>query len=150
MSFKDDGELKLLVTRRTKANTYTAGRMYCDGELLCYTLEDTVREIKGKPVEEWKIKGETAIPEGRYRVILTKSTRFKRILPEVLNVPGYTAVRIHAGNQTKDTDGCILVGMYDGNELDSWLGNSRKAEALVIAKINEAINSGDEVWLTVL
>lgn len=150
MSFKDDDELKLLVSRRTKANTYTAGRMYCDGELLCYTLEDTVREVKGKPVEEWKIKGETAIPEGRYRVILTKSPRFKRILPEVLNVPGYTAVRIHAGNQTKDTDGCILVGMYDGNELDNWLGNSRKAEALVIAKINEAINSGDEVWLTVL
>lgn len=142
--------MKLFVARNTKAKTYTAGRMYCDGELLCYTLEDTVREAKGKPVEEWKIKGETAIPEGRYRVILTKSPRFKRILPEVLNVPGYAAVRIHAGNQTKDTDGCILVGMYDGNELDNWLGNSRKAEALVIEKINEAINSGDEVWLTVL
>lgn len=142
--------MKLFVSRRTKAKGYTAGRMYCDGDLLCYTLEDPVREIKGEPVEKWKVKGETAIPEGQYRVILTKSPRFKRVLPEVLNVPGFTAIRIHAGNQTKDTDGCILVGMYDGNELDNWLGNSRKAEGLVIAKIQEAINRGEEVWLTIL
>jgi hypothetical protein len=142
--------IKLFVARGTKAKTHTAGKMYWNGELLCYTLEDPVREINGKPVGEWKIKGETAIPEGKYRVILTKSPRFKRILPEVLNVPGYTAVRIHAGNQTKDTDGCILVGMYDGNETDNWLGNSRKAEDLLVAKIQEAINTGEEVWLTVL
>jgi hypothetical protein len=142
--------IKLFVARGTKAKTHTAGKMYWNGELLCYTLEDTVREIKGKPVEEWKIKGETAIPEGKYRVILSKSPRFKRILPEVLNVPGYTAVRIHAGNQTKDTDGCILVGMYDGNEADNWLGNSRKAEDLLVAKIQEAINTGEDVWLTIL
>jgi hypothetical protein len=142
--------IKLFVARGTKAKTHTAGKMYWNGELLCYTLEDPVREIKGKPVAEWKIKGETAIPEGKYRVILTKSPRFKRILPEVLNVPGYTAVRIHAGNQTKDTDGCILVGMYDGNEADNWLGSSRKAEDLLVAKIQEAINTGEEVWLTIL
>jgi hypothetical protein len=142
--------IKLFVARGTKAKTHTAGKMYWNGELLCYTLEDPVREIKGSPVEEWKIKGETAIPEGKYRVILTKSPRFKRILPEVLNVPGYTAVRIHAGNQTKDTDGCILVGMYDGNDTDNWLGNSRKAEDLLVTKIQEAINTGEEVWLTIL
>jgi hypothetical protein len=142
--------IKLFVARGTKAKTHTAGRMYWNGELLCYTLEDPVREIKDKPVEEWKIKGETAIPEGKYRVILTKSPGFKRILPEVLNVPGYTAVRIHAGNQTKDTDGCILVGMDDGNEVDNWLGHSRKAEDLLVAKIQEAINKGEEVWLTIL
>jgi hypothetical protein len=142
--------IKLFVARGTKAKTHTAGKMYWNGELLCYTLEDPVREINGKPVGEWKIKGETAIPEGKYRVILTKSPRFKRILPEVLNVPGYTAVRIHAGNQTKDTDGCILVGMYDGNETDNWLGHSRKAEDLLVAKIQEAINTGEEVWLTIL
>ena len=128
---------------------FTAGQMLINDKLLCYTLEDEVREVPGRPVSEWKIKGETAIPTGRYRVVLTRSPRFKRVLPEVLNVPGYTGIRIHRGNKASHTEGCILVGMADGNDRDAWLGNSAPAEALIISRINEAINSGQQVWLTV-
>lgn len=128
---------------------YTAGRLFIDGRFLMYTLEDQVREQAGVPVAEWKIKGETAIPVGRYRVILTRSPRFQRVLPLLLNVPGYSGIRIHSGNKAAHTDGCILVGMDDGNPNDGWVGNSRKAEGILVAKINEAINSSQQVWLTV-
>lgn len=128
---------------------YTAGRLFIDGEFAMYTLEDEVREVEGEPVAEWKIKGETAIPRGRYRVILTRSPKFGRILPEVLNVPGYYAIRMHAGNRVTDTEGCILMGLDDGNPQDGWLGNSRKAEGILLARLNEAINFGQQIWLTV-
>jgi len=57
-----------------------------------------------------KVKGQTAIPTGKYDVILTFSPRFKRVLPLLLSVKGYEGVRVHAGNTNKDTEGCLLVG----------------------------------------
>lgn len=133
--------------RKTKG--YTAGRLLANGKFLCYTMEDEVREQDGLPVEKWKIHGETAIPRGKYRVVLTMSPRFKRVLPEVLNVPGFTGIRIHRGNTAEHTHGCILVGLPDGNGADGWLGNSTPAESLVIRTIREAINTGQQVWLEV-
>jgi hypothetical protein len=128
---------------------YTAGRLYLDGQPWLYTLEDEVRAIPGRPVSEWKIPKVTAIPRGRYRVILTRSNKFKRVLPEVLNVPGYTGIRMHKGNLAEHTEGCILVGKADGNDKDAWLGNSGVAEGELVAVLNDAINSGRQCWLTV-
>lgn len=142
--------LELATVRFGGTKDFTAGRLYADGNFICHTLEDEVREIDGRPVSEWKVQGRTAIPRGRYRVILTRSPRFKRILPELLNVPGYTGIRVHRGNTADHTEGCILVGMPDGNERDSWLGNSTPAEGLVIKIIGEAINSGRTVWWTIV
>lgn len=141
--------IKLFLARKHGTKGYTTGRMYWNGELLCYTLEDQEREVKGKPVEKWKVKGETAIPQGKYKVILSRSPRFKRVLPEVLNVEGFTGIRIHRGNKAEHTEGCILVGLPDGNPEDSWLGNSAKAEALLIEKLKQAKEAGEEVWLTI-
>jgi len=132
-----------------KTKGYTAGRLLIDGQPWLFTMEDEVREIDGLPVEKWKIHGETAIPRGRYRVVLTRSPRFKRVLPEVLNVPGFTGIRIHRGNTAKHTEGCILVGKADGNDQDAWLGNSTPAEGECIARMQEAINAGQQVWLEV-
>lgn len=140
--------MEILVKRNEPlTHTFTHGKLYVDGQFLCYTLEDEVREIEGLPVEKWKVKGVTAIPRGRYRVILTKSPRFGRMLPEVLNVPGYQNIRIHSGNRSTDTEACILVGMQETG-ID-WIGNSREAEGLVVADIQESINAGEQVWLTV-
>ena len=92
------------VKRTFKGSEYTIGKLYIDGHYLCDTLEDTVR--KGV-----KIVGKTAIPAGKYKVKKTMSPRFKKILPEILNVPGFSGVRIHAGNTAADTDGCLLLGL---------------------------------------
>lgn len=96
--------MKVEVKRTFKGTEYTIGKLYIDGHYLCDTLEDTVRNGV-------KIAGKTAIPAGTYKVKKTMSPRFKKILPEILNVPGFTGVRIHAGNTAADTDGCLLLGL---------------------------------------
>jgi hypothetical protein len=88
----------------------TLGSLYIDGHWEAFTLEDENRERAGVPVRDWKIKGQTAIPAGRYRVIIAPSHRFKRPLPLLLDVPGFEGIRIHPGNGPADTEGCILVG----------------------------------------
>lgn len=107
--------MKITVKRTFKGTEYTIGKLYIDGAYFCDTLEDTVRPANKK------IAGKTAIPAGNYKVIKSYSPRFKKILPEILNVPNFTGVRIHAGNTAKDTDGCVLLGLNKtkGAVLDS-------------------------------
>jgi hypothetical protein len=107
--------MKLTLKRNFKGPDYTIGKLYIDGHYFCDTLEDTVRPT-GK-----KVAGKTAIPAGDYKVIKSYSPRFKKVLPEILNVPNFTGVRIHAGNTAKDTDGCVLLGLNKtkGAVLDS-------------------------------
>jgi len=141
--------MKLFIARKLGTKGYTAGRLYVDGVFECFTLEDEVREIQGKPVSEWKIHGENAIPKGIYSVIINHSPRFNKPLPLLLDVPGYTGVRIHAGNLAKHTEGCILVGLDDGNAEDSFLGRSREAMNKLQPKIKAALDAGQEVVLTI-
>lgn len=79
-----------------------------------------------------KVYGQTAIPAGTYQVVLNQSPRFKRVLPLLLNVPGFEGIRIHPGNKAEDTDGCILVG--DAPAPD-WLGQSKVAFDRLFAKL---------------
>lgn len=106
--------MKLTVNRYYFGNSYVIGRLLINGKYFCDTLEDINRDLnkngKFDSDTEKKIKGETCIPFGIYEVKLTFSNRFKRILPELLNVPSFTGIRIHSGNTQADTEGCILVG----------------------------------------
>lgn len=102
--------MKLELVRDASADGATIGSLAVNGVFQNYTLEDVVREVEGEPVESWKIPGETAIPRGRYLVIIDHSNHFNRELPRLLDVPGYEGVRIHSGNIPSDTEGCILVG----------------------------------------
>lgn len=102
--------MKLSLLRYLPSEKATLGTLAVNGAYHCYTLEDKVREIEGEPVEKWKVPHETAIPRGTYRVILDYSQRFKRVLPRLLDVPGYSGIRIHPGNTDADSSGCILVG----------------------------------------
>ena len=88
----------------------TLGSLYVNGEWACWTLEDTIREVSGVPVEAWKVAGQTAIPQGDYFVRITQSARFGRALPLLETVPGFTGVRMHPGNTAENTEGCILLG----------------------------------------
>ncbi len=118
----------LIVIRRLyKGDKSIIGEMTVDGIFECFTLEDLERPVK--------IKGETAIPKGTYKVIINESNRFKRQLPLLLNVPGFEGVRIHSGNTNHDTEGCILVGQTRHKE---FIGKSRKAFDKLFKKMQRA------------
>ena len=101
--------MELILTRVCKNKDYTEGRIEIDGTPFCDTLEPTWRDV-GWGHRGRKVEGRTAIPEGRYPVVITRSPRFGEWLPLLLHVPLFEGIRIHAGNSVHDTAGCILVG----------------------------------------
>ena len=135
--------MDLRLKRIAKKDTYTIGRLFIDCKYFCDTLEDKVRNLS----KEAKVKGQTAIPTGRYHIVLTYSPRFKRILPLLLDVPQFTGVRIHRGNTAKDTEGCILVGFNRevGKVLDSAVTEQR-----LMAVLQNAVNKGEQIFITIV
>ena len=130
--------MHLRVIREPSTAAATMGILLIDGVFTCWTLEDVVREVK--------IPGETAIPAGRYAVQLSLSQRFQKLLPEVLAVPGFTGIRIHAGNTQADTAGCLLVGRvraYDRVE------ESKLALMNVMEHLRRATTAGDPITITI-
>lgn len=128
--------MKLELKRIALMPTYTIGKLYIDGVFFCNTLEDTVRE------DGVKIYGKTAIPKGTYKVVLTMSNRFKKILPLLLNVAGFDGIRMHAGNTEFDTLGCILVGQ---NDIKGKLVNS----AATMAKLMDKLKGQTDITITI-
>lgn len=133
--------MQLRVNRYKQCEKSTLGRLFVDGGIECYTLEDVVR-----PDGE-KVDGATAIPAGTYNVIIDASTRFKRDMPHVLDVPGFTGVRIHSGNTDADTEGCILLGMKVSN--DDFISGSKDAFNAFYPKLKAALDAGETVELTI-
>lgn len=134
--------MELTLNRIFLGSSATIGELLINDKHLCDTLEDRVRP------EGEKVYGKTAIPEGMYEVKLTHSPRFKKILPEILNVPNFSGIRIHTGNSSKDTEGCILVGTWDG-EKEDWVGNSRIAFDELMSLLEEATNNKEKITITV-
>ena len=134
--------MKLELRRIALRDTYTIGRLYVDGAYFCDTLEDTVRDLAVEP----KIPGRTAIPEGTYRVVVNISPKFRRLLPRLLEVPGFDGVLIHRGNTDADTAGCPLVGenRVVGKVLNSTYWEKRLTDLLL-----EAQNKSCEIFITV-
>lgn len=132
--------MQLALIRDTFNDDCTLGVLTVDGNQKFQTLEDKVREIEGEPVAQWKIYGLTAIPRGSYEVIVNYSQHFGKYLPELLNVPGYTGIRIHAGNTGADTDGCILVGTGRSGHA---IINSQIAVAELLPLITAAAGRGE-------
>lgn len=130
--------MKLTLNRGACSAKSTPGMLLVDGAKECFTLEDVVRDVK--------IAGCTAIPAGEYRVIINMSNRFKRLLPLLLDVPGFEGVRIHPGNTDADTEGCILVG--DAPSAD-FLGASRVAFERLFAKMQAAAAAGESITLEI-
>ena len=126
--------MNLRLIRRWPKATCTIGELLVDGAWFCFTLEDVERPEK--------IPGETAIPAGRYKVIITHSQRFDRELPLLVDVPGFTGIRIHAGNTDADTRGCILVGK---RTLENAIGESRAA----LDDLMEKLRVQGEIWISV-
>lgn len=135
--------MTLRLIREPTANGATHGVLFIDGRFECWTLEDPIREVTGQPVAAWKVPGDTAIPAGRYRITITQSPRFGRRLPLLHDVPGFEGIRIHAGNRSADTEGCILPGRSRGAGM---VMESRMAFERLYEQIRRA--QGD-VWIDI-
>ena len=151
--------MELILERIAKRKAYTIGRLsirrqvtdeYLPGiedQYFCDTLEPTWRDYQHGA---YKIKGKSAIPEGRYAVVISYSPKFKAWLPILLGGPEFNrqwqGIRIHAGNTAEDTEGCILVGRNRevGKVVDSRICLHRLKQ-----KIVEAKGRGESVWITI-
>ena len=135
--------MNIQVIRETFTSKSTIGKMYIGGRFFCYTLEDVDRD-KNKDGDlndpgEQKVYGETAIPRGTYKVTLTMSNRFKVVMPLLNNVVGFEGIRIHNGNTSEHTHGCLLVGESKGKD---FIGGSKMAFAKlmdILTKTKEPI-----------
>lgn len=140
--------MELRVKRVALKSDYTIGRLYVDGEYVCDTLEDAVRDTK--------IYGKTAIPCGTYKITMdVVSPKFKDRswakpydgkLPRLIDVPNYEGVLIHVGNTAEDTSGCLLVGQ---NRAVGKLVNSTQTFMSLMEKhLIPAKNRGEEITIT--
>lgn len=152
--------MEIKVKRIAKKEAYTIGKMYVDGTYVCDTLEDKDRGLTSNmsvaQICGVKVKGETAIPTGRYLVNMkTVSPRLgvrkqyaicKGRVPRLIGVPGYEGVLIHIGNTEKDTEGCILVGE---NKKVGQVINSTATFNRLYPKLHTADLKGERIYITI-
>ncbi len=99
---------------RTKQGKHsTLSEIYVNNQFVCYGLENIPRPVK--------IRGETAIPKGKYPLGFNRDggmngryyddyPKLHRGMLEILDIPNFSYVYFHKGNSYKQTAGCILVG----------------------------------------
>jgi hypothetical protein len=135
---------------RTDRNDLRSIGTFEYGGLTVFSMEDTDRGLKQDMplagIKEIKIKSKTAIPYGRYEVALTYSERFKKLLPLLLNVPGFEGIRIHSGNTEADTEGCILLGTV---KTATSVLNSRSAVIQFMAWLKKTLAT-EKVWIEIV
>ena len=134
--------MKIEVNRIFKASNYTIGELSVNNNYICDTLEDKVR------VDGEKVYAETAIPTGAYTLVSSYSNRFKKVMPEILNVPNFSGIRIHCGNSSKDTEGCLLVGKWDG-KTENWISDSKNSYNKLYPLLEEAFNKKENITITI-
>lgn len=138
--------MKLELVRIANRPTYCIGKLYIDGVWFCDTIEDTDRGLDDSmsvdEILKKKIKGETAIPTGVYKIEITYSPKYKRMMPLLLGVKGYSGIRIHSGNTSKDTEGCLLVGK---NTKVGMVTESRNTYQRLFARLQNAKDISIEI-----
>lgn len=137
----------LQLVRENMSELATEGKLFINGVFECFTLEDTDRQIEngGK-----KVYGQTAIPRGVYDMDITYSNRFKQDMPIILNVPQFEGIRIHKGNTSLDTDGCILVGIENKKDNDDFISGSKIAYDRLFLKLVEAKERGEKLTIEIV
>lgn len=143
--------MKLTLERKWCKSTYSIGNLYINGQYFCNTLEDKDRgltqDMDENTIFDIKVKGQTAIPKGTYTLSWSYSPRFKKYMLAVNNVPGFSGIRIHAGNTDKDTEGCILVGK---NTKVGQLTCSRATLMQLNEIVKAAIHGGQKIELEII
>jgi hypothetical protein len=142
--------MELYLKRDTFTDISTTGKLLIDGQFECFILEDRDRGLTDTmPLAEivaTKIYGKTAIPYGRYEVDWTMSARFKVFMPILLNVKGYSGIRIHKGNTEIDSLGCLLCGRKRANNI---ITESTAATNLLYTKIQTAKSRKEKIFITI-
>jgi hypothetical protein len=142
--------MDILVERLWKKDTYTIGKVYVNGKYFCNSIEDKDRGLTSDmPLDEIKKKkvyGKTAIPSGLYTILYTYSPKYKRLMPLVDNVKGFSGIRIHSGNSAEDSLGCILLGK---NTKVGMVTESRVTCNSFYKLIEEAIKKGEKITLEI-
>ncbi|KQS33982.1 DUF5675 family protein [Dyadobacter sp. Leaf189] len=146
--------MEIVIIRKWKGVNSTLSMLFIDGKFLGYLVEDTDRGLsQSMPLSEIlsvKVKTRTAIPVGRYKVAVTHSTRFKKLLPLLLHVPGFSGIRIHTGNTHMNTEGCLLPGkQYLFSAGDYRVTQSRDLFNSFFPQIQAALRAKSEVWCTI-
>lgn len=142
--------MNLTLKRLNLTPNYTEGELYVNGVYFCKTLEDTNRDLNKNGQfdnNEKKVYGETCIPYGKYKVILSYSSKFKRELPEILEVPNFQGIRIHRGNKISDTLGCVLCGEKVKN---GYLSNSTPYEIKLVELLKQANLRNEESFIEII
>ena len=136
---------KLILVRKVNSKSnYTTGVLYIAKKhdttfvLQCDTLEPQWRDLK----TQQKVKGQTAIPEGEYKIVMAPSAKFGKNMPYLLDVPQFEGIMIHPGNTVDDTKGCILVGVKSGTGL--------LVSRATFEKIMKILNSEDDNTIEII
>ena len=118
------------------------------GSTLYYTVEDETRELTHctQTTCIGKVYGKTAIPPGRYEIRDTWSPRFKKNMLELMNVPGFTGIRIHSGSTADDSAGCLIIGL---SQTPAGVAQSRAGVAQFNAQIRKMLATGERVFITI-
>ena len=142
--------MELRLERKYRNNNYCIDKLYINGKYFSDALEDPDRELTDtmslEEIKKIKIKGNTCIPYGTYNITITYSPRFKKNLPLLNNVKGFDGIRIHSGNKPQDTEGCLLPGF---NKVKGQVIDSRITTDKLIAQIQQALNKGEKVTITI-
>lgn len=135
--------MRITLNRYELKKNWTMGELFINDVFICDTLEPPYR---GDDLTNKKVKGNTAIPCGIYKVIMSFSNRFQKVLPEILGVPFFVGIRMHSGNTVDDTEACILSGkkMKEG-----YIGNSRETMKYINNALTEAFNAKEEIQIEV-
>lgn len=143
--------MEITVKRKFKGNNYTIGSLYIDDKYFCDTLEDIDRGLTDNMTDSYistvKVVDQTAIPTGSYKVTITYSNRFQKLLPLINNVKGFSGIRIHSGNTKEDTSGCILVGF---NTKKGKVVNSRVTFNKLFNILQGTLNNGEQVEIKII
>ena len=142
----------IITSKRYKfGEDFTLSRLAIDGvqfDSCGYVLEDKVREQVGMAVAKWKIPAETAIPVGRYAVKKTMSNRFGKLMWQLMDVPGFEGIRVHSGNSSHDTEGCLIVGK-ERDEKNGEVSGSRIGIAALTLRMDSAWEHGEPIFWVV-
>ena len=116
----------MILRRMQNLPTATRGELLeDDGARFCFTLEEPWVDANKDGLGDRSV---SRIPAGTFTCFRRYSQSRKKEVFEVRNVPGRSAILIHAGNTTADTEGCILLGFRESTlEGEPAVVESKKA-----------------------